>query len=359
MPLKFKDCPSITATYRIVVPMFLGDAQQKASAISPLSVKGALRFWWRALNWSRFRSAEPSDTAALHQLHLEEAALFGSAAENGQAARFTLRVHSDPHELSRAADWPKVSLKNPCSEYCSSYVGLGLWGSGQVDKGNYQPPREYIRENQVFTVELLALPGLSEAALQQLRDSLTAWGLFGGLGSRARRGFGAVAIESLDHHALCFNDVATYQEAVRRLWPDCSTSAHALPPFTAFSSAARFGISGEPASSARKAHNELAQAFKTYRGSKDSPVRGARKRVFGIPIDFRKSKRAKKSPLEEKAGSNRRASPLLFHVHPIGDRFTAAVLYLPAEFHFDPELNAVEFPLAEAFLEQLPAAVFA
>lgn len=41
----------ITATYRIVTPMFVGDANQQATEISPQSVKGALRFWWRALNW--------------------------------------------------------------------------------------------------------------------------------------------------------------------------------------------------------------------------------------------------------------------------------------------------------------------
>ncbi len=41
----------ITARYRITTPMFIGDAAQQASGISPAAVKGALRFWWRALNW--------------------------------------------------------------------------------------------------------------------------------------------------------------------------------------------------------------------------------------------------------------------------------------------------------------------
>lgn len=36
----------IIACYRIVTPMFIGDAKQEATAISPQSVKGALRFWW-------------------------------------------------------------------------------------------------------------------------------------------------------------------------------------------------------------------------------------------------------------------------------------------------------------------------
>jgi CRISPR-associated protein Cmr1 len=92
MPLKFKEPILIVATYRIVTPMFIGDANQKASGISPASVKGALRFWWRALNWSRIRAKEQSDTVALQHLHSEESELFGSSADKGVAAKFTLRV---------------------------------------------------------------------------------------------------------------------------------------------------------------------------------------------------------------------------------------------------------------------------
>ena len=45
----------ITASLEIVTPMFLGGAAttEVADAIRPPSIKGALRFWWRALNWSR------------------------------------------------------------------------------------------------------------------------------------------------------------------------------------------------------------------------------------------------------------------------------------------------------------------
>ncbi len=45
----------LEATFRIVTPMFIGGADQTPSdGIRPPSVKGALRFWWRALNWGRF-----------------------------------------------------------------------------------------------------------------------------------------------------------------------------------------------------------------------------------------------------------------------------------------------------------------
>lgn len=345
MPLTFKEPISIVATYRIVTPMFIGDAKQKASGISPASVKGALRFWWRALNWSRIRAEIQSDTAALRRLHSEESELFGSSADNGMAAKFTLRVNAEAVSVTHGTDWPNGG-NDP-----SGYLGLGLRESGSAEKGNFQPHREYIKEGQQFDVQLLASVSLSEVAIQQLRDALTAWGLFGGLGSRARRAFGAVAIQSLNNEHFDFITVGDYQAAVSHVLAKYKLNPVQLPPFTAFSQESQFSISGECAKSARLAHKSLGVVFKNYRGSKDSPVRGQKKRVFGIPFaggatDLEKNKA-------------RRASPLLFHIHPIGAKFTGAVLFLPAEFHHQQSLNSVDYSLASGFLKQLPAAVFA
>ncbi len=52
---------TLEAQFRIVTPMFLGGANQDVSdGIRPPLVKGALRFWWRALNWGRFRAQPPN-----------------------------------------------------------------------------------------------------------------------------------------------------------------------------------------------------------------------------------------------------------------------------------------------------------
>ena len=60
----------IEAEFTIVTPMFIGDANQEADDVRPPSLKGALRFWWRALNWGRMLADERGDTAkALCSLH--------------------------------------------------------------------------------------------------------------------------------------------------------------------------------------------------------------------------------------------------------------------------------------------------
>ena len=71
--------------FQIITPLFLGGSDQQADGIRPSSIKGALRFWWRALNWARcLQQRDGDEVQALRHLHAEEARLFGIAAsENG------------------------------------------------------------------------------------------------------------------------------------------------------------------------------------------------------------------------------------------------------------------------------------
>jgi len=84
---------TLCATYSIVTPMFLGDAEQTAKAFRPTALKGCLRFWWRATRWGRIRNEHGSDRDALRALHAREARLFGSAAGDGSGP-YTTQEHS-------------------------------------------------------------------------------------------------------------------------------------------------------------------------------------------------------------------------------------------------------------------------
>lgn len=342
MTLIFKEPHTIRATYRIVTPMFIGDAEQKASGISPASVKGALRFWWRALMWGKIRAEIQSDTAALQRLHREEAALFGSSADNGNAAAFTLRVDTTAIKTEHKTDFPKGG-NDP-----SGYLGLGLWESGSHAKGNFQPHREYISENQTFSVILNIQPSVNAAQQQTLKDALLAWGLFGGLGSRARRAFGSVAIQSIDNDTFTFSKTADYLAVVNQLFATYRLESISQAPFTAFSKGSRFAINDQTEKDARTAHATLGMKFKNYRGQ-PSPLRGSVKRVFGMPY-------AGGTRME---GEARRASPLLFHVHPIGNQFIGALLFMPAHFHPEAALDNPNYTLARDFLDQLQGSLVA
>ncbi len=80
-----KDRPArLTATFRLVTPALIGGADNKAgeAELRPSTVMAGLRFWWRALAWSRLLRALPGGTEAerLRMLHNWQATLFGAAS---------------------------------------------------------------------------------------------------------------------------------------------------------------------------------------------------------------------------------------------------------------------------------------
>ncbi len=296
----------VNATYRVVMPMFLGNADQKATDLRPPSIKGALRFWWRALQWGRCQQETGTESEALKKLHQEEARLFGSAADEAGAGqgRFLLRISQQPR-IAIDASWPVNNTG-------SGYLGYGLMAT------NDQPHREAIGEGVDFSFELRFKPGTTQAEVEMLVKTLQTWSLFGGLGSRARRGFGSVTLINLNGIDMKLDRTA-YLAAAQKILVD-SNQALTCPPYTAFSNESRFGIL-TTGHQARETHNAAGLLYKNHRGQ-PSALRGEVKVPFGLP-------------LPGVDPENRRDSPLLFHIHALRDNdFAAAVLYLPAEFHY-------------------------
>ena len=237
---------SLEATYRIVTPMFIGGADQSPrDGIRPPALKGALRFWWRALNWHRFRAATACDESALILLHDEEARLFGIASGTRGAGQgvFLLRITAQPR--------PGFENTWPRNKTGSGYLGYGLMET------NESPHRQGIQEGQDFSVQLIFKPGTSQADLEAISESLQALGLFGGLGSRARRGFGALTLLWLKGEDL-MQDRIEYERSVEQTL-QAVLKQNNFPPYTAFSEHAAFRILAI-AKDAREAHAEAGAA---------------------------------------------------------------------------------------------------
>ena len=76
----------IEVTYRVVTPLFCSGADSDCAELRLSSFKGVLRFWWRALAWSRCG-------ADLETIRCQEDALFGSAG--GGQSRVSMRLAPD------------------------------------------------------------------------------------------------------------------------------------------------------------------------------------------------------------------------------------------------------------------------
>jgi len=318
---------TITATYRIVTPMFIGDASQQAIDVRPPSVKGALRFWWRALEWKNVLQDAPGDVSkALRCLHQREAKLFGSAAEEKRGGQgcFLLQVTKQPNLKDKETTWPQQK-GNPGS----AYLGFGLLQSGSMEKGNFQLHRQAIMEGGQFTLQLCFKPNTEATDIHSLRNLLKVWGLLGGLGSRARRGFGSISLVEMDGEQTVSDSLDSYQEKITLLVNE-GNSVRDFPPYTAFSKHADFAVIAR-GQKVREIHNQAGNIYRNGRGQ-PSTLRGKIKLPFGLPLTGVDDDR-------------RRASPLFIHVHPLtGNESVTTVLYLPAEFHPEhPQTNLAEF----------------
>lgn len=311
---------TLQATYRIVTPMFLSgaDPNKLADTVRPPSVKGALRFWWRFLYWGTFRANRDEETA-IQSMRDREDELFGSS-KTGQG-KFSLTVSA---KLGRGVvnDWPANNTG-------SGYLGLGLFPAGD------HPGRTaFPEQTSSFDVKLLFHPRANQEDICQLKRALLALGLFGGLGARGqRRGFGSVAIQQLGQMSLMFQNGESYLERARSFLTKVTPTAD-CPPFSAVSQATEIAAIAT-GDDAREVHNELGAAYKNFR----EQLAVTKDRIpFGLPLATVDQER-------------RRASPLLFHVHPTGNpKFTGIALFIPAMFHPDQNFSGISLDIVKQFM---------
>lgn len=339
------------AEYRISAPLVMAghDALEKGDSLRPPSLKGALRFWWRALNWSRLRQQTGNDKEALKALHREESELFGSAAGKSQQAKVLLRVTSnlDTEEFSSGQ-----KLES----------GLAyLLGQGMHDR-NTGSKRPGLR-GKVTLRCVWRHDALSNEQIEGLQLAVQALGLLGSLGARARKGFGSLSLQTLrknDTELPVPLDQAQLNAWLKKITTQCNITEQ--PPFTAWYSGSRcWALPLKPngsANSAKALLNEYGRQMMNYRLSDKSTIGGIhgrglfksdsrelrkmlenstpkqapRRAVFGLPnnVFFMDCKQTVEV---NPATHQRRASPLLAHLHefPNGQKVILATL-LPAQF---------------------------
>ena len=347
---------TLSAKFNIVTPMFLGDAEQKATSIRPPSIKGALRFWWRALNWKN-AIEDRSEDEALVWLHREESRIFGHAADesNTQSGRggqgvFVLAVKHG--KLQTYAKGSEPFGKSIGIEYL---MGQGLWHFKN------KLTRNAIKEGQDFTVSIAFKPTVSDADITSVMDAFCLFGMLGGLGSRARHGFGSIALAQIETDGIelpCkLDEVNTsdgYASTIQRLIGRMANVSQ--PPISAFSSDSVVSIVCEKSkiSQILSYVGDEMQLYRSYGrngqvGGKAAEQnfcddhdnvrnmslnRPPRRSIFGLPHNYFFSSDKMQVDVNAEYGhvDARRPSPLLLHIHPVGNAFVAVHVLLKSLF---------------------------
>lgn len=362
-----------TATFAIVTPVFLGGARMDEVAIRASSLRGALRFWWRFLAWADTRIVAGEKVERLARLRHLETLLFGHAGSRRTSRQAALSIRMEPRRTPFKLLKKDQILPGARGDRVvgpgARYLGYGLMGAFGATAGILTRP--CILPEQGFIVRFrLTMPGDlgAKESLYTVSDfelakdlfdrALRLFGLVGGVGSRARRGWGSIALHALEGDGATFtrpDTVETYIKEVNAVLK-ASSAADPLPPFTALGRDSRIEVLVADAGEAIAALDELGQGMQRYRAwghkgkvnnqdseknfqkdhdwSKDPFGNTYRnfvpeRAVFGLPQNYGQNFGI--APPADR--SDRRASPLFLHVHRLASDWAVGVaLLLPARF---------------------------
>jgi CRISPR-associated protein Cmr1 len=290
---------TLIATYRVVTPMFLGGADPKSppKEIRTPSIKGALRFWWRAAAWRR-------GVESIQQLRRDESELFGSTGTGQSRVRLQVRIQGEVRPGNAASAWGAGSWQN--------YTGYGLKDASRFAIGH----------GTVFDLHCLCRKETTTDQQNQIIEAVKLLGLIGGLGSRSRNGWGSVTLASISG-AMSWTaprDADSLRGEIKTVLGIGRSPNR--PSFTAISDLADFEV-GHGFQSPDKAQEKLGSA---YRAHVQNVPKNDYRWQFGIP------RKSSKHPSLNNA--DRRAKPLFLHVHQPDESAPAIplALYLPAQF---------------------------
>jgi CRISPR-associated protein Cmr1 len=170
--------------FEVLTPLFLGGAGQEAE-LRPPALKGLLRFWYRAVD-PRFSESWQDTTMT------REARFFGSTAYGAGQSPFLLRIQSP---LPKPLSWDDFRTVHQEGTEKKARDGLVYLGFPFQLPGNRH--RNAIPPGHTFTVRCIVPRGGKDTDLR--RVLVAAWwllGHLGGSGSRARRGFGSLVLQS-------------------------------------------------------------------------------------------------------------------------------------------------------------------
>ena len=335
---------TITFNCEVITPMFLAGADQSIAELRAPSIKGAMRFWWRAMNGH----------LGLKELKEKETEIFGGGGDNARKSSFSIRVKErSSFQNKRLNDL----IKDDNGRIKEEFRGIGYLFYSTFMQKNKQ--RNYI-DNLSFDI-IFSFSLHDDKKIQKVLASFWLFSIFGGLGSRARRGGGNIYIKNVESEmesALEFiphgDDMTSIQDFIQKNFEiiknlrekDSINIINNNKTYANFNNKANKLLIFDKKNTAIKALNFLGTHYQKFRSRyqpdydtiknfiKNSNLKLERKIdkvAFGLPIAYRYRSLNKKSATIE--GSNkdrtRSASPIFFRVIKTSNNvFFPIILYI-------------------------------
>lgn len=284
---------TITFECEVITPMFLAGADGRTPELRLPSIKGAMRFWWRAMNGH----------LSIEELRRRETELFGGSEGEGKKSSFSIRVQKEKR-APILKSWPKPHKTDGINTHRQiDILDYLCFGPMQYDRNSRsnQFTRESINNGSTFQ---LLISFKDEKLKEEILQSLLLLNCFGNLGSKSRNGFGSFKYQNTD----------LTKELIQSLIKTSETKS-----FSSFNGKVKLFKTKQDFDSWDDALAEIGIAYRTSKLNLEDKHNYDKRQYIGSPI--------KKSLLD------RHSKPYFLKVNKnLNGRYKGYILFLPSKY---------------------------
>jgi len=291
---RFKDIEQREFEVEIVTPLFLGGSDPKKGELRTASIKGALRFWWRALY----------GCDDLEDMKKRESEIFGST-EKKSNLKITLngleKIKGVIADLPQGLKIPTQSKGKTFPISIIEYLAFGLCEFKKEQRKNVYT-KEHISAGTKFSVAFKYNKAFEEDILNAFKALVT----YGGLGSHSRNGFGSVTIDAESYPIIRKGD---------------------LKSFSAISSHVCIFNKFDEKSTWVDALSEIGNAYREARLSIEQRHGFTKRALIAMPIE------AKGENIPDYIRRGRHSKPYYLHVNKLPNcKYQGQILFMPYNY---------------------------
>lgn len=305
---------TITFECEVITPMFLAGADGTTPELRPPSIKGALRFWWRAMNGH----------LPLADLQKKETEIFGgTSGDSGQRSNILIRIKPPFPKISnnKILSYQKIETYN--QKYKVNILDYLAFGIAQYDKnathlGKNVLQREYIEVGQKLHLSF----NYKEEFKDDLAKSLYLLSEFGGIGAKSRNGFGNIKILS-------------NQDFLEKVEIDDFKKTNQTS-FTSISKLTKIYDTEEYFPNWNSALAKIGDIYQYARESVEQHYNYEKRELLAAPIIVRENNKS-----VQKTFLDRHAKPYFLHVSKVDKaKYYGTILSMPSDFlMFHPDFS--------------------
>lgn len=285
---------TITFNCRFITPAFLGGADpQGTPELRPPSIKGALRFWWRA----------QCGITDLDEMKRKEFKIFGGVdGEVAKKSSVSIRVSYLDFITSRTLPISKSDVRNKFFKInIFEYLAFGTYD--RINKENVLN-RDFVEQGQEFRLTFrFTSPEYKNEVLSAFRMLI----IFGGIGTKSRNGFGKFEV-------IKDKNPIDWMSVLKKLKSGSENS------YTSFSNKLCCFQTSKTFTKVEQAWAETGKAYKNAREFIENPHDYYHRSFIASPIVDNK---------RQKSFLDRHAKSYFFSVVPEGGKYRGLILFLP------------------------------